>query len=684
MYIGESTIPSFALSFESLDNVLHQCVEEYRSRTPPWGFAGLGELVYLRTYARHQTEHVGGATWNERVRALLRRAEYLPPAQYTHHTLETWPETIRRVIAGAQAIGAGFTKTEVRRLFDHMFHFRVLPAGRMLWQLGTSFVQRNGANSLLNCAYVSIRAPEDFCYLFDNLMLGCGVGFSVQAKHIYELPPVKPNVIITHQETTDADFIVPDSREGWTELLRRVLTAYFVTGHGFTYSTILIRPHGEPILGFGGVASGPEPLIRGITNVCAILDRRAGQKLTSVDVLDIANALGEIVVAGNVRRSAEIALGDPTDVAFLTAKRWDLGAIPNWRAMSNNSVVASSLEELHPVFWAGYHGNGEPYGLVNMELIRSVGRLGEPLRDTAEGINPCGEVPLESYEFCNLAELVLPNIRSEREFRDCAYLAYKIQKAVTQLPYIHPQSNKIVHQNARIGLSVTGLLQAREKWVWLDPTYRYIRALDASYSKARGWPESIRMTTVKPSGTLSLLAGVTPGIHPAFAHYYIRRVSISASSPLVAHCRARGYPIEYRKQFDGTDDPTTVVVSFPCRVPASTPTAAQLRAVEQLELVRDVQRLWADNSVSVTVYYRDTELPEITAWLSKNYSTSLKAVSFLRHVDHGFVQAPYEEIDKQTYHHLVASLSQQHADVAHVSFDDMHLHDCESGACPVR
>lgn len=682
MYIGERSVPSFTVADDQLASTLDRLITEYRDKTPPWGFAGLGELVYYRTYARYTTTTSEGATWSERVRSLLRDNTQLPPLRYTAHTLETWPETIRRVILGAQAIGAGFTKAEAVRLFDHMFHFRALPAGRMLWQLGTQFVQRNGANSLLNCAYVAVRSPEDFCYIFDNLMLGCGVGFSVQAKHIYELPPVRAGVRITHIETADAAFIVPDSREGWTELLRRVLTAYFVTGKGFTYSTILIRPHGEPIAGFGGVASGPEPLIRGITNVCSILERRAGQKLTSIDVLDIANALGEIVVAGNVRRSAEIALGDPGDIAFLTAKRWDIGSIPNWRAMSNNSVVVSSLDDIHPIFWEGYHGNGEPYGLVNIDLARRVGRLGEQMSDDVEGINPCGEIPLASYEFCNLAELVLPNIRSEDELRDCAYLLYKIQKAITQLPYIDPRSNDVVHRNARIGLSVTGLLQARDKWQWLDPTYRYLRALDAAYSAARNWPESVRLTTVKPSGTLSLLAGVTPGIHPAFARYYIRRVALSASSPLLAYCRARNYPIEYRKQFDGSIDPTTVVVSFPCSTTPQTPLASAFTAIEQLEAVRAVQQLWADNAVSVTVYYRDTELPSIQSWLHDHYTTSIKSVSFLRHVDHGFVQAPYEAIDEATYHTLMAQV--RPATVSINSTDSDDLSDCESGVCPVR
>jgi hypothetical protein len=195
-------------------------------------------------------------------------------------------------------------------------------------------------------------------------------------------------VTVTHEHTKDADFIVPDSREGWVKLLEEVLRAYFETGKSFTYSTILVRGKGEPIKGFGGVASGPLELIKGIEQIGNVLRQRAGKKLRSIDVLDICNIIGSIVVSGNVRRSAQIAVGDSDDVLFLRAKRWDLGNIPNWRAMSNNTVAADTFAYLSPDFWQGYNGNGEPYGLFNKRLAQTQGRLGEYIDDKCLVPNP--------------------------------------------------------------------------------------------------------------------------------------------------------------------------------------------------------------------------------------------------------------------------------------------------------
>jgi len=305
----------------------------------------------------------------------------------------------------------------------------------MLWQLGTDTVRRIGAASLLNCWFVAIREPKDFCFLFDQLMLGGGVGFSVRREDVHEFPRVKLGVTVDHQKTADADFIVPDSREGWVRLLGELLNAYFVTGRSFKYSTILIRSKGEPIRGFGGVASGPAALVEGIDRIGRVLAERAGKTLRSVDALDIANIIGSVVVAGNVRRSAEIALGDPDDVLFLRAKRWDLGNVPTWRSMSNNSIYADNYSHIMEHVWDGYAGNGEPYGFFNLPLARKCGRLGDEFKDNCEGLNPCGEQALASYECCNLSEIFLNRVESQEQLIECATLLYKTQKAVAACNY---------------------------------------------------------------------------------------------------------------------------------------------------------------------------------------------------------------------------------------------------------
>jgi ribonucleotide reductase alpha subunit len=421
-------------------------------------------------------------------------------------------------------------------------------------------------------------------------------------------------------------------------------------------------------------------LVEGIEQITKILQSREGKKLRSVDVLDICNIIGSIVVAGNVRRSAEIALGDSDDVLFLRAKRWDLGSIPNTRRFSNNTIYADSYDYLLPEFWDGYKGNGEPYGLFNLSLSQTQGRLGEFIEDQCEMLNPCGEQTLESYECCNLAEIPLNNVRSLEELKEIARLLYKTQKAVAAMPYIYEQTEKIVHKNMRLGQSITGITQSLDKLVWLDETYEYLREFDDYWSAENGWNKSIKLTCVKPSGTVSLLTGSTPGVHPAFAKYYIRRVQVASDSPLVAYMNIHGYHTEYLRKLDGTFDYTTKVIEFPVYFERAV-YAKDMTAVRQLELVRAIQEEWSDNAVSVTVYYRKEEIPEIQKWLQENYETSVKSVSFLLHSDHGFDQAPYEEITEEQYNTILDNLFEL---TPFNDYVDMSEDECVSGLCPVR
>lgn len=636
---------------------------KYKGKQPRWGFNGLGEFVFRRTYSRLKNDG----------------------------KREEWWETVARCVEGAQKIGAGYTQDEAQMLYDKVFSLKCNFSGRSLWQLGTRTVDSFGANSLINCFYVAITRAEDFCFIFENLMLGAGVGFSVRREHIHELPKIKHNVVIAHECTKDADFIVPDSRQGWIELLRRVLDSYFIGGKPFVYSTILVRGYGEPIKGFGGTASGPAILIEGIGNICKVLSSRYGKKLRSIDVLDICNIIGSVVVAGNVRRSSEIAIGDADDHLFLKAKRWDLGEIPNWRAMSNNTIAADDFSYISGSVWEGYNGNGEPYGLINVPLSQKYGRLADgPMKgsglypmeeDPATGGNPCNEISLESYESCNLGELYLNNIESEEELTSCASLLYKTQKAICALNYISTETNEVVHRNFRLGLGVTGICQSLDKLDWLNGCYKALRALDKEWSKKRGWPESIKLTTCKPSGTLSLLAGATPGIHPAFAAYYIRRVRVSSEDALVKHCKDNGYKVEYVRNFDHSEDRKTMVVEFPCQSVDSV-LAKDMTAVQQLELVKKIQTVWSDNSISVTVYYRKEEIPAIKEWLKEHYQSSLKTVSFLLHQDHGFQQSPYEEISEALYMETIRSLKSESA--ANLGGEMLDLSECIGGSCPIR
>ena len=558
----------------------------YTDKTPPWGFDGLGYVVFKRTYAR---------TLDEK-----------------ENTTEEWWQTLRRVVDGAEAIGAGLTDDESERLFDYMFNLKASVGGRMLWQLGTPNNERLGGDSLVNCWFVDLTKPEDFSWMFERLMLGGGVGFSVTDPDT--LGVVRQGTV-QHLNEVDADYIVPDKREGWAQAVLLALRTYLGDEDDptyLTYNTSLIRPAGAPIRTFGGKASGPGILVEGIEKITAVLNGAVGRHMTSVEVLDIANIIGSVVVAGNVRRSAEIALGRPDDVEYLNAKRWDLGTIPMHRAMSNNSVVVDDINELPEEFWEGYSGNGEPYGLFNLTASQMWGRVSEVLPDQSiVGTNPCAEIGLANRESCNLSEVFLPNVESKEEFMDIAGLLYKVQKAIAAMPYLDRESDEITSQNMRLGLGVTGIAQSSGKLEWLSPTYEHLRGLDQVWSEKHGWPVSKRLTTVKPSGTLSLLAGVTPGVHPGYSRYHIRRVRMSVGDPLLQYCSDKGYNVEWVKNLDGTVSDRTKLVEFPCDFPEGTLLAEHVSAIQQMNLQRVLQENWADNAVSVTIYIHSGELENV-------------------------------------------------------------------------
>jgi hypothetical protein len=546
-----------------------------------------------------------------------------------------------------------------------------------------------------------MREPKAFLFLFENLMLGGGVGYSIRREDVHELPKIKKSVTVIHEATKDADYIVPDKREGWVNLLSKVLDAFYVTGKSFSYSTILIRGYGEPIKGFGGKASGPQILIDGIDKITKIFQAREGKKLRSIDVLDICNIIGSVVVAGNVRRSAEIALGDPDDILYLRAKNWGSGNVPNWRAMSNNTIYADSYDHVLEEIWKnGYeinkdsgYANGEPYGFFNLPLSQKFGRIKDgPISDNSmyptdtdncEMTNPCAEISLSNYECCNLSELYLNNITSKEELIDCAQLLYKTQKAIASLPFIHEETNRIVHKNMRLGLGVTGVCQSLDKLDWLDDCYIALRKFDKEWSAKRGWSESIKLTTIKPSGTLSLLGGATPGVHPAFSEYYMRTVRMSSSDALVQICKDMGYHVEFLINFDGTENRDTVVVYFPCKTPEGSILTKDMDVIKQLDMVKKLQTIWSDNAVSVTAYYKPEELDTLKTWLKDNYEHNVKSVSFLLFKDHGFKQAPYQEIDESAY--LAASAKVKPlTNISTGSTEMLEMAECAGGACPIR
>lgn len=322
-------------------------------------WSNLSKVVYKRTYSR-KTE-LGG--------------------------LENWEQTVDRVIRG-NVRNHNVSSKEIERLKYFMTERKATPAGRGLWFSGTDAHANMGGIALCNCWGLTADDWMAFVIGQDLLMLGGGVGMSVEHRYTSKLPKVKKNVTVVHKATKDADFIVPDSREGWCELTRRVLESFFVTGKSFSYSTVCIRPPGEPISGFGGTSAGARPLIVLVEKLGEVLRDREGKNLRPIDAADVLCSIGEMVVAGNIRRSALMILGDGYDKDFLKAKRWDLGPIPTQRAMANWSVVCDDVEDLHPLFWKTYE-HGEAFGIVNVKNIQKFGRMGELKKDGAVVVNPC-------------------------------------------------------------------------------------------------------------------------------------------------------------------------------------------------------------------------------------------------------------------------------------------------------
>lgn len=605
-------------------------VRQYVTEQPPWG--PIGYVTCKRTYARD----IGDRT-------------------------EEWWETCSRMVHGLLDIDIALSKEEAELLYHYFFNLKMTTAGRGIWQLGTPNITKIGADSLQNCWFVTCHRLKSFLFAFNQLMLGGGVGFSVQAEYIYKLPPVKFTPTIKRVDSWDCDFIVTDNREGWVELLNKVFISFFETGKDFTYCTQAIRAKGLPIKGFGGTASGPEILVKGIGQIMKILKGFHLRQLNDVACLDIYNIIGSIVVAGNIRRSAEIAIGDCWSSDFLDAKQWSKIHVPNWRAMSNNTVACPDISRLSEQFWSNYNGEGEAVGICNLELARNFGRLidGKGYRKDprVKGTNPCAEIFLEDTESCNLLEIFLINV-NQSEFFTAAELAVKVGKTISLVPHSDPDTQEVVDRNHRLGIGVTGFCQAlhHKKEKLFHEVYRHIEATDKVYSKLIGCDESIKLTTVKPSGTMSCLAGCTPGGNPGKGEHHIRRLSMATDDPLVEQCRNAGYWVEPKLNIDGTRDMSLMIVEFPVQIPKGTLLEEEMTAVEQLENQAWLQTHWADNAVSCTVVYDEYELPEIKTWLKENYASKVKSTSFLKRCGSGFKQMPYEDIEAKEYRELIKNI----------------------------
>lgn len=589
---------------------------------------------------------------------------------------ETWPETVIRVVEGAFEIlkqwhvenglrwNDSYWQHEAQEMADYFFTNRI-GAGRSNWNLGTKMTRERGSMSLFNCALVHANVlSEDMAFLMDVLMLGVGIGIRIPYDRTLEFYLPDPEYVDV--------FIVPDSREGWVEATRRLIASYEKPGQptvAFDYS--LVRPKGAPIETFGGTASGPAPLIelhdmlreRLALAAAGQLDTVHGNHQTMI-VADVANLIGRCVVAGNVRRSAEILLGDISDPTFMNLKNYEMyPERAEWGWLSNNSVMLgmrADFVDFHDLgaMVEGMIRNGEP-GWINLHNISKWGRYGEEKFDPATGVNPCGEQPLEDHEVCNLIEVFPTNCRDDADVYRAMELATLFATIITLLPTHHPETNLVIARNRRFGVGIGGFADVVDTIPMtrvirlLRTGYRVVERTNAFYAYRFGTQPSIRLTTSKPSGTLSQLAGVSPGVNRSPSRRYLRGVLFDRNSPVVERLTASGYPVE-----DSAYDPSSVFVQFPVEMNYGRSRGqSEVPLDEQLQTALVLATHWADNAVSITgsVRARDAERIAHTVPL---YIPYLKSGTVMVNNDdsQAYAQAPYQEITKAEYERRAAAL----------------------------
>ena len=615
-------------------------IQQYEDEEVNWG--PVGYVTYKRTYSRLLSERDPSATGNEE-----------------------WFQTCRRVIEGmfdmqkrhVTRLGLDWSDSKSQKTakdaYDRLFHLKWTPPGRGLWMMGTKFVEERTAAGLFNCAFRSTRELSTkggyiFAWMMDALMVGIGVGFDTLGAETLTVrsPKYEEDVLV-----------ISDSREGWVNSVKIILDGFLLGSQvpQFDYSTI--RPAGQPIKGFGGTSAGASPLIELHASLTNLLSAREGDLLTSVDIVDIENLIGRCVVSGNVRRSAALALGSHDDMDYLTMKD-DEEKLLHHRWGSNNSFSAKVGMDYT---WHAKQSqkNGEP-GYIWLENARTKGRFKDDDRDDDTkimGFNPCVEQQLEDAELCCLTETFPAKHDTYEDYLKTLKIAYLYAKTVTLSNTHWAETNAIMLKNRRIGLSQSGVIQAfgkhgrREMLNWCDKAYDFVQELDKEYSDWLCIPRSVRTTSIKPSGSVSLLNGSTPGIHYPESEFYIRRIRFSTESEILKAVVAAGYHVE-----KDAYSPNTMVASFPVQEPYFLKGKKDVSMWEQLEIAASYQNYWADNSVSVTITFKEEEANDIKTALEM-YETRLKAVSFLKYQETGYVQAPYESIDEEQYNEMIKGVT---------------------------
>ena len=575
---------------------------------------------------------------------------------------EDWKETVQRYMefmANHLESATGYTiephvKNKVQSAIENL---EVVPSMRAIMTSGKALARDNVAG--YNCSYLPIDDPKAFDEAAYILLCGCGVGFSCEQKYIEKLPEVPEKLF--ESETT---IVVSDSKEGWAKGYRQLL-ALLWSGEVPKYDLRKIRPAGAPLKTFGGRASGPDPLKQLFEFTIYKFKQNLGRKLSSLDCHDIMCMIGQVVVVGGVRRSAMISLSELEDDKMRSCKSGAWWNGNGHRALANNSAVYEQKPDVSQFLkeWTSlYESKSGERGMFSRDAAkRQVAKNGRRDANYEWGTNPCSEILLRPYGFCNLSEVVVrenDTLETLKEKVEIATILGTWQSTLTNFPYLRKIWKKNTEEERLLGVSFTGILD--NKWMGevCDDTRNKLGQLrdhsigvNKTWAKLLGIPQSAAITCVKPSGTVSQLANSASGIHTRHSPYYIRRVRGDKKDPLTAFLKESGVPTE-----DCVMKPdSTVVFSFPIKAPDGARVREDLTAIQHLELWLMYQQHWCEHKPSVTISVKEEEWLEVGAWVWKNFD-DISGISFLPHDGGTYRQAPYEECTKEEYETMLSKM----------------------------
>ena len=571
---------------------------------------------------------------------------------------ESWSETVERYMNNVIRPKAGYD-SYVDQIRDAILSLDVMPSMRAMMTAGPALARDNTAG--YNCSYLPVDDPKSFDEAMFILLCGTGVGFSVERQFISKLPEVPE---LFDSETT---IVVKDSKEGWAKAFRQLL-ALLWAGEIPKWDVSLVRPAGSRLKTFGGRASGPAPLVELFNFAITTFKNAQGRKLSSIECHDLMCFIGQIVVVGGVRRSAMISLSNLSDDRMRHAKSGQWWETAAHRALANNSVSYTEKPDMETFMreWqALVESKSGERGVFNRQASKvQAAKNGRRDPDYEFGTNPCSEIILRPYQFCNLTEVVVratDNIESLEGKVRIATILGTIQSAYTKFPYLRKVWSKNTEEERLLGVSLTGIMDnplMTYENMGLEKTLAHLRSVaistNAEWADRLGIPVSAAITCVKPSGTVSQLVDSASGIHARHSPYYIRTVRGDNKDPLTQLMKDQGIPNEPCVM----KGDTTTVFSFPQKSPAGAVTRNDMTAIEQLNLWLTYQRHWCEHKPSVTISVRDSEWMHVGAFVYEHFD-EMSGVSFLPHSDHTYQQAPYQDCTKEEYEVLLGSMPEK-------------------------